>query len=118
MIPKNKLEKNNGKNWLTYGRTHSEQRYSPLDEINVDSISRLGLAWSLDMPDARHLVSTTLAVDGVLYVTSSFSIVTAVRQTSVVFAALLSMVMLSEKPGPARIAGSVLTALGVAVIAL
>jgi quinohemoprotein ethanol dehydrogenase len=68
----------NGKNWLAHGRTHSEQRYSPLDEINADNISKLGLAWSLELPDARQIVSTTLAIDGILYVTSSFSIVTAI----------------------------------------
>ncbi|MFP6782004.1 MAG: PQQ-dependent dehydrogenase, methanol/ethanol family [Gammaproteobacteria bacterium] len=71
-------DESNGKNWLTHGRTHSEQRYSPLAEINVDTIDRLGLAWSLELPDARQIVATTLALDGVLYITSSFSVVTAV----------------------------------------
>ena len=71
-------DESNGKNWLTHGRTHSEQRYSPLAEINVDTIDKLGLAWSLELPDARQLVATTLAVDGVLYITSSFSVVTAI----------------------------------------
>lgn len=71
-------DETNGTNWLTYGRTHSEQRYSPLDQISTETIDRLGLAWSLDLPDARQLVGTTLAVDGVLYVTSSFSVVTAI----------------------------------------
>jgi quinohemoprotein ethanol dehydrogenase len=71
-------DETNGTNWLAYGRTHSEQRYSPLDEINAGSINKLGLAWSVELPDARQLVATTLAVDGVLYVTGSFSIVTAI----------------------------------------
>ena len=48
-----------GENWLAYGRTHSEQRYSPLNEINTQTVSNLGLAWSLDLPDARQIVSTT-----------------------------------------------------------
>jgi glucose dehydrogenase len=39
-----------GRNWLAYGRTYSEQHASPLKEINSDNISRLGLAWSLDLP--------------------------------------------------------------------
>ena len=71
-------DENRGKNWLAYGRTHSEQRYSPLSEINTQTVSNLGLAWSLDLPDARQIVSTTLAVDGILYITSSWSVVTAV----------------------------------------
>ncbi len=75
-------DESNGKNWLTHGRTHSEQRYSPLNQINVDNIANLGLAWSIDLPDARQLVSTTLAIDGVLYVTGSFSIVTAIDARS------------------------------------
>ncbi|MFT4581516.1 MAG: quinohemoprotein ethanol dehydrogenase [Gammaproteobacteria bacterium] len=71
-------DEENGTNWLAYGRTHSEQRYSPLDEINADTIGKLGLAWSVELADARQIVSTTLAIDGVLYVTSSFSVVTAI----------------------------------------
>ncbi len=71
-------DETNGDNWLTHGRTHSEQRHSPLNQITADNISKLGLAWSVELPDARQIVSTTLAVDGVLYVTSSLSIVTAI----------------------------------------
>jgi len=71
-------DETDGTNWLAYGRTYSEQRYSPLSQIDAENISDLGLSWSIDLPDARQLVSTTLAVDGVLYVTGSFSIVTAV----------------------------------------
>jgi glucose dehydrogenase len=29
--------------WLTYGRTYSEQRHSPLKQIDEASVSRLGL---------------------------------------------------------------------------
>ena len=72
-------DQTDGTNWLAHGRTHYEQRYSPLDEINADTIGRLGLAWSIDLPEEhRHLVSTTLVVDGVLYVTGDFSAVTAI----------------------------------------
>jgi quinohemoprotein ethanol dehydrogenase len=71
-------DETNGDNWLTHGRTHSEQRHSPLNQITADNISKLALAWSVELPDARQIVSTTLAVDGVLYVTSSLSIVTAI----------------------------------------
>ncbi|MFP6682982.1 MAG: PQQ-dependent dehydrogenase, methanol/ethanol family, partial [Gammaproteobacteria bacterium] len=71
-------DESNGTNWLTHGRTHSEQRYSPLAQINADNVANLGLAWSVDLPDARQLVATTLAIDGVLYSTGSFSVVTAI----------------------------------------
>ena len=34
--------------WILYGRTKGEQRYSPLDQINVDTVDRLGLAFVFD----------------------------------------------------------------------
>lgn len=67
-----------GRNWTSYGRTYSEQRFSPLEQINADNISQLGLIWSLDLPGENGLVSTPLAIDGVLYFTGKFGNVTAV----------------------------------------
>jgi len=71
-----------GTNWLAYGRTYSETRYSPLDQINTDTVSRLGIQWFLDLPDDRTLVSTPLVVDGVLYFTGSYSVTRAVDARS------------------------------------
>ena len=31
-------------NWMSHGRTYSEQRFSPLEQINDANVSRLGLA--------------------------------------------------------------------------
>ena len=43
------------RNWLSHGRTYSEQRYSPLDKINDKNVAKLGVAWSFEMPrQARH----------------------------------------------------------------
>jgi PQQ-dependent dehydrogenase (methanol/ethanol family) len=64
-------------NWMSYGRTYSEQRYSPLGEINADSVGKLGLAWSYDLNTERGVEATPLVVDGVMYTTSSWSIVHA-----------------------------------------
>ena len=75
-------DENDGSEWLSYGRTYSEQRFSPLAEINADSIKNLGLAWSLDLPSERQLVSTPLVIDGVLYFTGSYSVVWAVDARS------------------------------------
>ncbi|HUQ68781.1 MAG TPA: PQQ-binding-like beta-propeller repeat protein, partial [Planctomycetaceae bacterium] len=66
-----------GRNWAAYGRTFSETHYSPLIEINRDTVSRLNLAWTLDL-DITNPISTPLAVDGVLYVAAGFSFVHAV----------------------------------------
>ncbi|WP_239481945.1 PQQ-dependent dehydrogenase, methanol/ethanol family [Zestomonas insulae] len=71
-----------GVNWLSYGRTYSEQRFSPLEQIDRESVGRLGLAWAMDVPEATSLVSTPLVKDGVIYFSASFSVVYAVDARS------------------------------------
>ncbi|WGM39448.1 PQQ-dependent dehydrogenase, methanol/ethanol family [Caulobacter sp. NIBR1757] len=63
--------------WITHGRTYSEQRFSPLEKINASNIGELGLAWSFDLPETRGIEATPLVADGVMYTTSSWSIVRA-----------------------------------------
>jgi alcohol dehydrogenase (cytochrome c)/quinohemoprotein ethanol dehydrogenase len=60
--------------WVSYGRTYDEQRFSPLARIDVGNVGQLGLAWSYDL-DTPHRVqeSTPLVIDGVMYVTSAWS---------------------------------------------
>ena len=65
-------------NWLTYGGTYAEQRYSPLAKIDEYNVSGLGLAFALEMGTRRGLEATPLVVDGVIYTTSSWSVVHAV----------------------------------------
>ena len=64
-------------NWLTHGRTYNEDRYSPLDAINTQNVSQLGLAWSYELREPRGAEATPIVVDGVMYVTSAWSIVYA-----------------------------------------
>src|SRR4051812_26957514 len=62
--------------WLSYGRTANGQRFSPLRQIDAKSVASLGLAWSMDLPtSARTLEATPLEVNGVLYFTTSLSVV-------------------------------------------
>ena len=63
--------------WMSHGRTYSEQRYSPLDDIDKANVSELGLAWSFDLGTKRGVEATSLVVDGVMYMTSAWSIVHA-----------------------------------------
>jgi len=63
--------------WLGYGRTYSEQRFSPLDQINENNISELGLAFYVDLPTNQNVESTPLMIDGVLYLTLPWSQVQA-----------------------------------------
>ncbi|KZX60552.1 alcohol dehydrogenase [Halioglobus sp. HI00S01] len=64
-------------NWMSHGRTYAEQRFSPLARINLDNVEELGLAWSFDFGTARGIEATSIVVDGVMYTTSSWSVVHA-----------------------------------------
>ncbi len=66
-------------NWLTHGRTYSEQRFSPLKQINDHNTARLGLAWYFDLDTNRGQEATPLVVDGIMYFTSAWSKVFAVN---------------------------------------
>lgn len=67
----------NGADWPSYGRTYSEQRYSPLDKINTGNVGQLGLAWSFQLATNRGVEATPVVVDGVMYMTSAWSVVYA-----------------------------------------
>jgi quinohemoprotein ethanol dehydrogenase len=63
-----------GDNWLTYGRTYDEHRFSPLQQITAANVAGLKPAWHFDLPvDARAQESTPLVIDGVMYVTAAWS---------------------------------------------
>ncbi len=64
-------------NWLTYGRTYSEQRYSPLAAINDKNAHNLGLAWFADLDTNRAQEATPLVIDGTLYISTAWSLVKA-----------------------------------------
>ncbi|MGE0740915.1 MAG: PQQ-dependent dehydrogenase, methanol/ethanol family [Hyphomonadaceae bacterium] len=64
-------------NWLSHGRTYGEERFSPLTQINIENVSQLGLAWSYELHAPRGAEATPIVVDGVMYVTSAWSIVYA-----------------------------------------
>ena len=69
-------------NWLTHGRTYSEQRFSPLQQINDRNARQLGLAWYFDLDTHRGQESTPLVVDGVMYFTTAWSKVVALDAAS------------------------------------
>lgn len=64
-------------NWLSYGRTQDEQRFSPLTAVNETTVTQLGPAWSYKMPTTRGHEATPLVHDGVMYVTSAWSLLHA-----------------------------------------
>ena len=64
----------NAGQWMSYGRDYSEQRYSPLKQVNADNASQLGLAWYGDLYERGGSYETTpVVVDGRIYVTSPWS---------------------------------------------
>ena len=64
-------------NWLMYGRTYDDHRFSPLNQVNEQTVGKLGLAWSREMGTTRGLEATPLVENGVLYTTGSWSVVQA-----------------------------------------
>jgi PQQ-dependent dehydrogenase (methanol/ethanol family) len=64
-------------NWLTHGRTYSEQRFSPLKTVDTTTVGRLGPAWTYELKTPRGASATPVVIDGVMYVTSSWSLVYA-----------------------------------------
>ena len=69
-------------NWLAYGRTHNERRFSPSDQINDGNVAKLKVDWFLDLPNDVGLVSTPLVVDGTLYFTGTMNVIRAVDATT------------------------------------
>ena len=66
-----------GDEWLTYGGTYDEQRHSTLTQVSKETVGDLGVAWTYDLATNRGVESTPIVVDGVMYVTSAWSIVYA-----------------------------------------
>src|SRR6195256_1880890 len=68
-----------GEEWLSYGLTPGETRYSPLKQIDATNVSRLGLSWSYDIgPGGGNQEGTPLVVNGTIYGITNWSIVYAI----------------------------------------
>jgi quinohemoprotein ethanol dehydrogenase len=64
-------------NWLTYGRTYAEQRFSDLTQVNDGNIGQLRLAWAVELDTARGQEATPIVVDGIMYTSTAWSKVLA-----------------------------------------
>jgi PQQ-dependent dehydrogenase (methanol/ethanol family) len=68
-----------GEEWLSYGFTPQETRYTPLDQINDSNVSRLGLVWSYEVgPGGGGQEATPLVHNGVIFSITQWSVVFAV----------------------------------------
>src|SRR6516165_10328820 len=68
-----------GEDWVTYGLTPQETRYSPLKQIDTTNVSRLGLAWSFDLgTGGGNQEATPLEWNGSIYAISNWSVVISI----------------------------------------
>jgi quinohemoprotein ethanol dehydrogenase len=64
--------------WVTYGRDYAETHHSPLEQINAANVSQLQVAWSTEVGSQGKVETTPLVWDGMLYGTSTWSVVFAI----------------------------------------
>ena len=70
-----------GADWPSHGLDYAETRFSPLKEVNADTVKQLGPVWSYNLESTRGVESTPVVVDGIMYVTASWSVVHAVSSS-------------------------------------
>jgi quinohemoprotein ethanol dehydrogenase len=66
------------KDWPTIGLDYAETRFSMLKQINTDNVKNLGLKWIYNLESVRGVEATPLVVDGIMYVSASWSVVHAI----------------------------------------
>ncbi len=64
--------------WPSHGLDYAETRFSRLGQVNAGNVKELGLVWSYNLESTRGVESTPLVVDGVMYVSASWSVVHAI----------------------------------------
>lgn len=55
--------------WMIYGRTYDNQRFSPLTQVTPKNVARLRPVWSASLGSLDGLEATPIVHDGVMYVT-------------------------------------------------
>src|SRR5262249_27160059 len=69
--------------WLSYGRTQGETRYSPLKLIDTSNVSRLGLSWTYSLgAGGGNQETTPLMWNNTLYGITNWSVVFALDARS------------------------------------
>lgn len=62
-----------GADWPYFGGDQGGQKYSPLDQITLDNIDTLEVAWSVDVGRIPANNSTPLKIDDTIYMCNQFS---------------------------------------------
>ena len=63
--------------WMSYRRTYDVTGFSPLDQINRDTVGELRLVWAWSMRDGSRWVPTPIVANGLMYVSEGSGRVTA-----------------------------------------
>ncbi len=66
-------------NFLHTNGNYAQTRFYPAKQINTDNVSKMHVAWIFQMDVKESLETTPIVVDGVMYVTTSFSHVYALN---------------------------------------
>jgi quinohemoprotein ethanol dehydrogenase len=64
--------------WFTSGRDASGAYYSPLSQVNAETVQRLGFAWDYPLGTSRGLEASPVVVDGTMFAVGNFGRVYAV----------------------------------------
>jgi quinohemoprotein ethanol dehydrogenase len=62
-----------GRQWPSNGGGYSEERFSPLTQINKANVARLGFAWAGDLNSQAGIEGTPIEAGGVLYMSGASS---------------------------------------------
>ena len=68
--------------WLSYSRSYSNQRHSPLDQVNAGNVSQLRLQWVWQAHSLEKFEATALVVDGIMYTVQAPNDVIALDATT------------------------------------
>ena len=61
------------KQWLLYGGDYTNQRFSPIKELNPASVGNLQVAWMFPTGTLGQFEVSPVVYDGIMYVTSSYN---------------------------------------------
>ncbi len=61
----------NNADWPLYGRTHDNQSFSPLKQIDRNNIDKLKLAWRFETGKFGSFQTSPIVIDGVMYLTTN-----------------------------------------------
>ncbi|HWA12274.1 MAG TPA: PQQ-binding-like beta-propeller repeat protein [Burkholderiales bacterium] len=68
--------------WLNHGRDYSNQRFSPLAQVNAGNVARLAPAWTFHSGIKSSFQATPIVADGVMYLALPFNHVVALDAKS------------------------------------